>query len=854
MRPLSVRLGRIAILASLALAQGIARADPGVQEKTVTIGPEYRASGFHKFWLGSGYRDLWTTPVTVPVLDLKTYAGGLTPSFRVGQRQTPGLALAGADGRSYTFRSLQKRPDRALPEAWQKSLVGSIVRDHTSSNHPGAALLLPPLAEAAGLLHTEPHLVVMPDDSSLGKFREGFAGAPGTIEEYPRAGPGVTPFHGATEIIRTPALWNRWLQGPDNRVNSRAFLRARVLDLYVGNWDRHRGQWRWARLPGDPLWEPLPEDPDMAFIKNGGFAISALRNQDPKLISFEDKFDSRLEGATINGSEMDRWLLTDLDRESFEQVVRETQAKFTDDVIEEAVHRLPPEWQPRQSHLASELRERRKHLVEYVMHYYRDLARQVDIHATDRDDSVSIQRLDHGLLEVRVSLSGQSEPYYQRRFLPSETKDVRIFLHGGNDRVERSGRPGGSIHVQVIAGDGTDTVDDSKSGGTDIWKGGGTLTEKKGKGTDTHAAWSNPAPDSEALWLEPRNWGHWTVPLSEFGYTTDLGLVVGVGLMRSTWGFRSIPNRKHERLTAAWSFGESRGRVSYLGTFRHPGSRDAFQLDLLGSGIEEIHFFGFGNENSFPSQKQQYLTGEQLVSVRPSFLTQRSRDLELHMGPTFRFSDTPTDRDNLLNASEAAGRGSFREAGVQAGMRFENGQREEPSDVFESAPTRSVQTTLNLDGFYMAPILDVDRSFGGLEGEIVSRVGPSEGRAQLAVRAGAKQVWGDHPWFESAFLGGLASLPGYSRNRFAGNTSFYSGVEASAWLFTLKVPVPLRFGILGLGDIGRVWLTGEQSDEWHKAWGAGATLHPVATRFTLTGAVAKSPDQTRVYVTTRSFF
>lgn len=854
MKSLSFRLGRFAILASLVFAPHIVRGEEQVAQKTVTIGPEYRASAFHKLWLGSGYRDLWTTPVTIPVLDVKTFAGGLTPSFQVGHRQTLGLALAGADGRSYTFRSLQKRPDRALPDAWQKSWVGSIVRDHTSSNHPGAALLLPPLAEAAGLMHTEPRLVVMPSDSSLGKFSEAFANNPGTIEEYPRAGPGVTPFHGATEIIRTPDLWQRWLQGPENRVNSKAFLRARVLDLYVGNWDRHRGQWRWARIPGDSLWEPLPEDPDMAFIKNGGLAIGFVRDQDPKLISFENKYDNRLEGATINGSEVDRWLLTDMDRETFEQVVRETQSKFTDEVIDEAVHRLPPEWQALQPHLASALRERRKHLVEYVMHYYRDLAKQVDIHATDRDENVSIQRLDHGVLEVSVALARQSEPYYRRRFLPSETKDVRIFLQGGNDHVERTGRPGGPIDVQVIAGAGTDTVDDSKSGGTDVWKGAGTLTEQKGKGTDTHAAWSNPAPDSEALWLEPRNWGHWTMPLSEFGYTTDLGLVVGVGLMRSTWGFRSTPNRKHERLTAAWAFGESRGRISYLGTFRQPGSRDAFRLDLLGSGIEQINFFGFGNESPFTADKQQYRTAEQLVYVRPSYLKQASRDLELHVGPTFRFSDTPTDRNNIVNATDPAGLGSFSEAGVLAGVQLDNGPREEPSDVFESQSAGAVSTRLRVDGFYYPPILDVDRAFGGVEGEMVSHLGPSEGRAQLALRAGGKQVWGDHPWFESAFLGGLASLPGYSRNRFAGNTSLYGGAEASVWLFTMNIPVPLRFGVLGLGDVGRVWLTGENSDEWHTSWGGGAAIHPVATRFTITGAVAKSTNQTKVYITTRSLF
>jgi len=42
----------------------------------VAAGPQYEAGGFHEVLFGKGYRDLWTTPIEVPVLDLqKTEAG-----------------------------------------------------------------------------------------------------------------------------------------------------------------------------------------------------------------------------------------------------------------------------------------------------------------------------------------------------------------------------------------------------------------------------------------------------------------------------------------------------------------------------------------------------------------------------------------------------------------------------------------------------------------------------------------------------------------------------------------------------------------------------------------------------------
>src|SRR4051812_30003457 len=54
----------------------------------VTPGPEYRADGLHRLLFGKHYRDLWTTPLHVPVLDLRSFAGGLTPTKRGGGLQT----------------------------------------------------------------------------------------------------------------------------------------------------------------------------------------------------------------------------------------------------------------------------------------------------------------------------------------------------------------------------------------------------------------------------------------------------------------------------------------------------------------------------------------------------------------------------------------------------------------------------------------------------------------------------------------------------------------------------------------------------------------------------------------------
>jgi hypothetical protein len=268
----------IALLVTLLGALGLT-APTGAETRKVTPNPEYGASGLHTFWFGKGYRDLWTTPVELEVLDLETEAGGLTVFRQVGGMQTPGLAFTGADGRSYTFRWIDKDPSRLLPEEWRETVVADYVRDQTASSHPGNWPVLMSLAQAVGFVSLTPQrLVVMPDDPALGEHRELFAGAVGSFGEYPMpAHDGVPGFMGATEIISSKELWNRWREGPRNRIDSQVFLRDRIADLWTGNWDRHRSQWRWAWIPDRGLWVPIPEDPDQAFSDYGGLIISLAR-------------------------------------------------------------------------------------------------------------------------------------------------------------------------------------------------------------------------------------------------------------------------------------------------------------------------------------------------------------------------------------------------------------------------------------------------------------------------------------------------------------------------------------------------------------------------------------------------
>ena len=266
---------------------------PPAGRVTQAPGPRYRASGLHRLLFGPEYRSLWSAPISVPVLDLRTFAGGLKPVSRGGGQQTKSLLLVGGDGREYFFRSVDKDPSALLPAELRTTVAGNVARDQTSSALPTAPLIVGPLLDAAGILHGQSRLYILPDDSLLGEFRPAFGGLMGFLEDR-IGGSRPVPAHwgGAAEIIDSDSLIARIRRSPDDRAESRAFLTARLFDLLIGDWDRHAGQWSWARF-GDAVprrWVPIPLDRDQAFAKYDGVLLYVARQTAPQLTNFGPKY------------------------------------------------------------------------------------------------------------------------------------------------------------------------------------------------------------------------------------------------------------------------------------------------------------------------------------------------------------------------------------------------------------------------------------------------------------------------------------------------------------------------------------------------------------------------------------
>ncbi|HYJ37549.1 MAG TPA: hypothetical protein VEV87_02995, partial [Chitinophagaceae bacterium] len=247
-----------------------------VKEGTIVVpaNKDYdKAGGVTRLFLGHHYRKVWAQEVGFEIIDLSKEAGGLTPIREGGGLQTKSLRLRGNDGKEYVLRSVNKDPTRALPPEFVGTFARDIVQDQISSGNPYAPLAVAHLANSAEIFHTTPRMVYVPQSDRLGNFNKNFANTLCLFEERPNGPQKNNPaFDFADEVVNSERMLRRLLTNQDHYMNERAFLKARLFDTWIGDWDRHEDQWVWAAFKNNELtkYEPIPRDRDQAFARLDG--------------------------------------------------------------------------------------------------------------------------------------------------------------------------------------------------------------------------------------------------------------------------------------------------------------------------------------------------------------------------------------------------------------------------------------------------------------------------------------------------------------------------------------------------------------------------------------------------------
>ncbi|MFL5509037.1 MAG: hypothetical protein ACJ79J_05520 [Gemmatimonadaceae bacterium] len=791
----------------------------------VIPGPNFRASAAMREAWGENYRREWTTPIRVPVMDLGTFRGGLTPTKEGGGMQAPNLRLVAPDSSEWVFRLVRKTHTILGPE-YNHTVIERILRDQGSASHPTGNLPVPTLLNAVDILHPTPRLYFMPDDPRLGEFRKDFGGVLGTIEEFPSVPQKGRAFAGAEEIIDSDKLLEDINKDADVQIDARAFLKARLVDFILGDNDRHPDNWKWAKLDkSSRLWVPIARDRDKVFVSYGGTMPSIARVAVPSLVRFYNEYPDPA-ALSANASEFDRRLLATLNKAQWDSVATTVMQEITDPVIEAAVAQMPPEYRGRSRSIAADLKARRNGLRGVADRYYSELWKVADIHGTDADDQATVTRVEDG--SVQIDLHSANKWYFSRRFYPAETKEIRLYLHGGNDQATVVGAVSHSIPLRIIGGNGTNTlVDGSTVGGKhnptrlyDV----GTVNNVK-YATDTvdvrknldmafnHSFNRRPWLRAYGGTIPPqKDYGTSIAPYALIHSNRSLGVFPEVAATRYTYGFRKYPYSTATEGDLSYSVSSNRWRARTAFDKRFEESDLHVPIGAGVSQLEIVDFHGFGNDVA-DLQGDFYDVHVTQWAFRPAIGLALNERSDISLGPIVRYASTDSVANRFIAQQHPYGFSKFGQAGLQFRGRL---------DSKPMPDTMKPRFVVSAIGSVYPAMMDVVSTYESLDAWTAGYFTlPLPKKPVLALRAGGKKLWGDFPYFDAAFLGGSEAFRVEYKQRWAGDASLYGTTELRYPLGEFPLIVPVNFGTLGFVDAGRVYVNGDSPGGWHTATGAG---------------------------------
>jgi len=759
-------------------------------------------------------------PIHVPVLDWQTYAGGLHPTKEGGGMQTKSLRFETVAGAEYVFRLSDKQATGA-PGHLKNTPVDGIFQDGVSAQHPAGAQISDIILDAAGVLHPTPVLMVIANDSGLAKYRGEFAGRLGMIEEYPSVPKDERGFGGAAKIIDSDDLLKLLNTDAAQHVDARTFLTARLTDFLINDNDRHPGNWKWARLASEPKtqWAPIARDRDHAFVSYDGVLARLALLATPTLVSLGNA--PNVPGLTQSRG-FDARLLSGLEKPVWDSVARALQMRITDAVIAAAARAMPIEYQASVPRLEAVLKERRAALPKAANEFYRLLAARVEVHGTDSAEHAVITRAGDGFVDVRLESRGK--PFFARRFDARETSEILVYLHGGDDTAFVSGRVQQSIRVRVIGGNGTNTLTDSSTVagrkhptrlydfGTidDVSYGLDTLFDRR-PWEKKDGALAPAGPDE----------GGGYAPIVGFSFERSIGFTPRIGIVRYRYGFAQRPYASMVKVEGEYAGPDDGVRVGIMADKRLESSPLHFMAVARMSDLEVVNFNGFGNATIDSGATSSYFDVHQRQWLfHPMIALAVGSGMDISLGPVIQHSVADPARNRYLAATRPYGFGTFNQAAVQLGARYEwLGVRRDSGHTEQHMDHRLL---VELNGLYVPAAMDVRSPFekaGVTMGTSLTLPIPT--RPLLVVVAGGTKLYGDFPFYEAASIGGLGTTRYMDTQRYAGDASLYGTTELRIPLARFKLLAPLRAGIMGLAEAGRVYDNGSSLGGWHSRTGEG---------------------------------
>lgn len=780
-------------------------------------------SNMHRRMFGENFRKEWAAPVKLPVIKLSER--GLIPLQRGGGHQTRSLRLKDANGNEWVLRSIEKYPEILLPEAFRETFAADWVRDAMSAQHPFAPLIVPVISEVVQVPHSNPVIGYVAPDKNLGEFEKEFANTMCLLEER-------EPYGDSDNTLKMLEQLN---EDNDNSVDTIGFFRARLLDLFLGDWDRHEDQWRWLdeKKGNGKKYVAIPRDRDQALYRNEGYIPTIASRK--WIAPFLTGFDSEIKRGNhffINGRKLNSRFLIQLDHDRWMQLTNDFVTRLTDTVLEAALGRLPREvYVMKHDELLQKMKMRRSRLAKVMDNYYYFLNHIVDIQVSDKNELVEITDGNNGLSVVihKLSKKGKSEAQlFARTFVANETKELRLFIGKGNDSVVLN-NTNKKIKVRIVGGDGQKVYNVQQSGKKVCVYEKETGAAFIGKTSRLKKHLSN---DSANTAFVPTNAYGTARPLITAGFNLDDGILLGGGVKIIKQGFRKLPYASTQQISLAHSFSTSAFRIRYKGEWLQAvGKADiTVQADIFAPNNTR-NFFGRGNETEYIKEgdfKRFYRTRYNLFNANPS--------LRWHLGKVTTFSAGPAIQYYHSDSIENKGRFINNESLIRSydsntvhrdklhGGVIINLLRDKRNNII--LPTAG--HFINVQVGAHAGLNDDSKSYMQVIPEIALYKNLSKNSmVVIAERLGGAVTIGKSAFYQSAFLGGHENLLGFRQYRFAGEHMLYNNLEIRIKLGNfVNYILPGQVGVTGFYDVGRVWEKNESSNTWHQGVGGGLYFAP----------------------------
>ena len=783
--------------------------------------------GMRKFFMGQNYRPEWSTPVNMKVFNIAKEKGGLTPVGLGGGNQTKSLQLVDKKGKQWVLRSMNKNPSKAIPEAFRGSFAEDLVAELSSASHPYGALTFPALAKSLDIAVPKPELFFVPDDPALGFWRPLFANNVCMLEEKD-----ATPDGSDTKT--TAKVFNKMLDENDHLPDQPVVLKARLLDIVTGDFDRHFDQWRWGTVDTGKgkTYYPIPRDRDQAYFYSDGAILRLVSGGSLPFLKGFRKDIPKVNWLGYSARDFDRLFLTDLDEGDWEKAVAEVQQKLSDSVIRNAVKKMPPEiFAIDGETIINKMASRRNLLPKEAMTYYRFISKKVNVMGSNQREYFKVSNHGEGLqVKVYARSKGNDTNFvmYNRIFSPSVTHEIRLYGMNDDDIFEIEENAKSRIKIRIIGGKGNDTFDirgqletllyDLKSDGNYI---------KNSSHAKNRFSLDPPVNDKNVLGF---NYNTTKLPQLQLHYNSDDGLLVGAGISKRTYGFRNLPYASDQKFGILYALNRKAFQLNYRGEFNHITRNTDLLLKGNFSNPALRNFAGLGNNPQIDKNRNfNYYTTRYKSLEFEALLRKRFSDLlHLMIGPYFshynnKYSDNTGNvlgkfRELQLDSSDIFSKKNY--AGGKLAILIDNRNK-------EFFPTRGLHWYTEITGATGIS----NGSDGYLKYTTDMAIYASfrdPANLVLMLKLGGGRIFSkNYEYFQALSIGANNNLYGFRKNRFTGTSSLYAGIELKVKLFDVNSFIlPGQFGLTSFYELGRVWLKGEKSRKWHNAVGGGLYYMP----------------------------